>query len=132
MVRRVTGRPASRFLIAILLTAQLVGGPFAYAASTPPMAVGCDPVAAAEHASIDSMVGCDHCPGEQSPAPAGSHAGQHHCCTHAACSYSCAHAPALGAAPLVTLTPVPPMAVAGVLAAGTFDPPLFDFLRPPN
>jgi hypothetical protein len=38
----------------------------------------------------------------------------------------------MGASRLMILTPTPPADVIGALAAPTFDPPLFDFLRPPN
>jgi len=132
MVRAMIGRPASPFLASILLLAQLVAGPFTHA--EPIMSAGghCDPVAAASHSTTDAMAGCADCPDERSSAPTGSHSDGHHCRTHAACSCPCAHTPALAATRMVTLKPSAPDAVYGVLTAGTFDPPLFDFLRPPN
>lgn len=132
MVCDMIGRPASPFLASILLLAQLVAGPFTHAEPVMPIGGDCDPVAAAPHATSDAMRGCADCPEERSSAPTGSRSDGHHCRAHAACSCPCAHTPALAATRMVNLTPSAPDAVDGVLTAGTFDPPLFDFLRPPN
>ena len=132
MVPAMIGRSASPLLASILLIAQLVSGPYTHAAAMTALQGDCDPVAAAAYTDTNVRAPCADCPDEQSPAPTASHTEQHHCRTHAACSCPCAQTPALGFARLLILRPVPPAAIEGVLAAGTFDPPLFDFLRPPN
>lgn len=126
------GRPASPFLVSILLIVQAVAGPFTHAAPMLPTDMDCDHAVPAAHGGTDAIAGCAECPDMQLPAPKGSHAGEHHCATHAACSCPCAHTPALGVDRLVIMKPALPEAVDTVLAAGTLDPPLFDFLRPPN
>jgi hypothetical protein len=126
------GRPASRLFASILLIAQLVSGPYTHAAVMAAPQGDCDPVAAAAHTDTDVMARRADCPDEQPPASTASHTEQHHCRTHAACSCPCAQTPALGVVRLVIFRPVRPAAIEGVLAAGTFDPPVFDFFRPPN
>jgi len=132
MLRRMIGRRASPFLASILLLAQLVAGPLTHAEPIMPIGGDCGPVAAASHTATDAMAGCADCPDERSSARSGSHPDGHHCRAHAACSCPCAHTPALAATRMLVLKPSAPDAVDGVLTAGTFDPPLFDFLRPPN
>ena len=124
-------RPASSLLASALLIAQLLMAPFAHAepipagdADCPGMPQGQTPTSMDTGASDCSHMATDaagHCP-----------RSAHHCLTHAACSCPCAHTPALGTIRLLTLQPAPPVAADGILAAGTFDPPLFDFLRPPD
>lgn len=125
-------RPTSSLLASILLIAQLVASPFAHGAPGMSSDSDCEGTETASHASTDAIAECTDCLNEHSIAPHESGTDDHHCRTHFACSCPCAHTPALHAFRVVTLRPTPPAAVDGVLAAGTFDPPLFDLLRPPN
>ncbi len=132
-VRRMIRRPASMFLVSALVAIQLLVGAFAEAAPLSMDATGCAgdwPV----HAATDRAMGSGgH---RHLPADAAHHgsngAGQHHASTHVVCRCGCAHTPAMGASPLVMLNPSPPAADISALAEPNFDPPLFDFLRPPN
>jgi hypothetical protein len=129
-VRHVNDRPTSSLLATLLILIQLLVGPFAHA--TPAADDDCGPTGQATHQAEGAMSDCGDCPGDPAPSSSDSAASDHHCRTHAACSCPCAHTPALGAIRLVIASPTPPEAVVSVLAAPTFDSPLFDFLRPPN
>lgn len=129
-VRPMIGRRASSLLGSLLVLAQLLTGPFAHAA--PPTEEDCGPNGQTSHATTSGMMDCGDCPDGQAPPSSDSSNGDHHCRIHAACSCPCAHTPALGAFRPVIASPTPPECVSRVLAVPAFDPPLFDFLRPPN
>jgi len=129
-VRRMIGRSPSSLLASLLVFAQLLTGPFAHAA---PLAdEDCGPIGQTSHAAAGGLTDCGDCPDEQSAPSSGLPDGDHHCRTHAACTCPCAHTPALGSFRPVIARPTPPEGVSRVLAVPAFDPPLFDFLRPPN
>ena len=124
------GRRASSLLGSLLVLAQLLTGPFAHAA--PPTEEDCGPTGQTSHATTGGMTDCRDCPDGQGASTSESLSGDHHCRTHAACTCPCAHTPAMGSIRLFIASPTPPEGVVSVLAASTFDSPLFDFLRPPN
>ena len=128
-MRPVIDRPISSLLATLLILVQLLVGPFAHAL---PAADDCGPTGQASHQAPGAMSDCGDCPDGESPSPPGSAGSEHHCRTHAACTFQCAQTPALGAIRLLIASPTPPEAVLTVLATPAFDSPLFDFLRPPN
>lgn len=129
-VRRMIGRSPSPLFASLLVFVQLLTGPFAHAA---PLANDdCGPIGQTSHAAAGGLTDCGDCPGEYSVPNAGLPDGDHHCRTHAACTCPCAHTPALGSFRPVIASPSPPEDISCILAAPAFDPPLFDFLRPPN
>ena len=130
MVRRMIGRPNSSLFASLVVLFQLLVSPLSHAA---PLANDdCDSTDQATHMAGGGATDRGDCPDGQVPTAPGSSTGDHHCRTHVACSCPCAHTPALGSIRLVVASPTPPESVAGALAASAFDPPLFDFLRPPN
>lgn len=132
-VRPMIRRPASMFLVSALVAIQLLVGAFAEAAPLSMDATGCAGDWPAHAATDRGMGSGDH---RQLPAGAAHHgsngAGQHHASRHIVCRCGCAHTPAMGTSALVMLNPSPPADAISPLAGSTFDPPLFDFLRPPN
>lgn len=131
-VHRMIRRPASLFLVSALVMIQLLVGAFAQAAPLALSDAGCVGDWPAQPAAYTLLQSDDH-----SQLPAGAHHGsngtsQHHAGTHVVCRCGCAHTPAMGVSRLVTLNPSPPADAASDLAVPTFDPPHFDFLRPPN
>jgi hypothetical protein len=129
-VRRMIGRSPSSLLASLLVFAQLLTGPLAHAA---PLAdEDCGSIGQTSHAAASVQTGCGDCPDEQSSPGSGFPDGDHHCRTHAVCACPCAHTPALDSFRPVIASPTPPEGVSLVLAIPEFDPPLFDFLRPPN
>jgi hypothetical protein len=130
MVRRMIGRPTSSLLATLLILVQLLVGPFAHAA--PNADSDCGPTGQTTHTTTSGMTDFGDCPDGQVPAPSDSSDSDHHCRTHAACTCSCAHTPALGTVRLIIASPTPPEGAVSDLASPTFDSPLFDFLRPPN
>ena len=127
-MRRMIGRPISSLLATLLIVVQLLVGPFAHA--SPTADDECGLTGQTTHTTTSAMMDCGDCPDGQ--APLDSPDGDHHCRTHAACTCSCVHMPALGAIRLMIASPTPPESAVGALAVSTFDRPLFDFLRPPN
>lgn len=132
MLRCMIRRPASSFLVVALVVVQLLVGAFAQAAPFSMSDAGCLGDWPAQPATALVPHSGDH-----PQLPAGTHHGsngavQHHAGTHVVCRCGCAHTPAMGVSRTVILSPAPPVAVVGVLAAAAFDPPLFDFLRPPK
>jgi hypothetical protein len=118
-VRGMIGRSPSSLLASLLVFAQLLTGPLAHAA---PLAdEDCGSIGQTSHAAASVQTGCGDCPD-----------GNDHCRTHTACTCPCAHTPALGSFRPVIVSPTPPEDVSRVLLIPAFDPPLFDFLRPPN
>jgi len=129
-VRGMIGRSPSSLLASLLVFAQLLTGPLSHAA---PLAdEDCGSIGQMSHAAASVQTGCGDCPDEQSSPGSGFPDGDHHCRTHAVCSCPCAHTPALGSFRPVIASPTPPEDVSRVLLIPAFDPPLFDFLRPPN
>jgi hypothetical protein len=113
------GRSPSSLLASLLVFAQLLTGPLLHAA---PLAdEDCGPIGQTSHTAAGGLADSGDCPD-----------GNQHCRTHAACTCPCAHTPALGSFRPVIASPTPPEGVSRVLAVPAFDPPLFDFLRPPN
>jgi len=123
-------RPTSSLFASLLVLTQLLVSPFAYA--SPTVDVACGPTGQSAHATTSGMTDCCNCPDGQAPAPSDSSHGDHHCRTHAACTFPCAHTPALSAIGLFVARPTPSAGAVSDLAAPAFDSPLFDFLRPPN
>jgi len=129
-LRRMIGRSPSSLLASLLVFAQLLAGPLSHAA--PLGDEDCDPMGQTSHAAVGVLTGCGDCPDEQSAPNSGLPGSDHHCRTHAACNCRCAHMPALGSFRPVIASPTPSEGVSRVLVVPAFDPPLFDFLRPPN
>ena len=129
-VRRMIGRSPSSLLASLLVFVQLLPGPLLHAA--PQAGEDRGAVGQTSHADAAGLTGCGDCPdGERAPSP-GLPGGDHHCRTHVRCACPCAHTPALDSFRPVIARPTPPEGVSRLLAIPEFDPPLFDFLRPPN
>jgi len=125
-------RPASSFLVLALVMVQLLVGAFAQAAPISMSDAGCLGDWPAHPAT-----GLGPHSGDHRQLPASTHhgsngAGQHHASTHVVCRCGCAQTPAMGGRYSVILTPAKSANVIGILTAPAFDPPLFDFLRPPK
>ena len=125
-------RPASLFLVSALVVIQLLVGAFAQAAPLAMGDTGCVGDWPAHPAADTRMQSGDH-----AQLPAGEHhgsndSGQHHATKHVVCRCGCAHTPAMGVSRLVMLNASPPVDAVCAIAVPTFDPPLFEFLRPPN
>jgi hypothetical protein len=131
-VHRMGRRPASLLLVSVLVVIQLLVGAFAQPAPLAMGDAGCVGDWPAHPAADTRMQSGDH-----SQLPAGGHresngAGQHHAGTHVVCRCGCAHTPAMGVSRLVMPNSSPPVDAVSAIAVPTFDPPLFEFLRPPN
>jgi hypothetical protein len=129
-VRRMLGRSPSSLLASLLVFAQLLTSAVSHAA--PLAADDCGPIGQTSHTVVGVLTDCGDCPDEQSAPNTGLPGGDHHCRTHAACACPCAHTPALDTFRPAIASPTPPEGVSRVLVVPAFDPPLFDFLRPPN
>ncbi len=131
-VHRMGRRPASLLLVSVLVLIQLLVGAFAQGA---PLAMG-DAGCVGDWPAHPTTDTGTHS-GSHLQLPAGAHhgsngAGQHHAGTHVVCRCGCAHTPAMGVSRLVMLNASPPVDAVCAIAVPTFDPPLFEFLRPPN
>jgi hypothetical protein len=122
------GRRASSFIACALVVVHLLVGAFAEAASSTgdvdcnggPSASAAMGMGAAGHTPISATSIHD------------SSGASHHVRTHVVCRCGCAHTPALSAARPLVVQLAPSLAVCDTLTAAAFDPPLFDFFRPPN
>lgn len=127
-VRAMIGRRASSFIASALVVVHLLVGAFAEAA---PMTGDVDCAAGPSAGAVlhTAALGL-------APASVGSHHGSsgagNHGHAHVVCRCGCSHTPALSVSRPFLVKPAPTPGVIGTLPAPAFDPPLFDFLRPPN
>jgi hypothetical protein len=127
-VHTMIGRRASSFIASALVAVHLLVGAFAEAA----------PVTGDVDCTGGSSAGVAMETGAAGHSPMAAHSNHdssgtsHHVRTHVVCRCGCAHTPALSAARPLVGRLAPSLAVCGTLIAAAFDPPLFDFLRPPN
>lgn len=127
-VRAMMCRRASSFIAAALVVVHLLVGAFAEAAPVSgdvdctggPSASAAMETGAAGHSPMAAHSNHD------------SSGASHHVRAHVVCRCGCAHTPALSATRPLVVHLAPSLAVCGTLTAAAFDPPLFDFLRPPN
>lgn len=122
------GRRASSFIASALVVVHLLVGAFAEAA---PMTgdVDCTGGPSASAATETGAAGHSPIAAHSNHDSSGT---SHHVRTHVVCRCGCAHTPALSAVRPLVVHLAPTLAVCGTLTAAAFDPPLFDFLRPPN
>ena len=129
-VGRMIRRPASSLFAVLLVLFQLLLSPLSHGVAA--AHEDCAPAGQATHVSGGGTSDCGNCPDEQVPSVPASASGEHSCHSHVACNCPCSHTPALSVARVFFTGPTPPDAVVTVLPAPAFDPPIFDFLRPPN
>jgi hypothetical protein len=123
-------RQTSSLFASLLVLTQLLVSPFAHAA--PAVDIDCDTTGQSTHAAASGITNCSDCPVGQAPTASDSSSSDHHCRTHAACTCTCVHTPALGAIRLFVASPTTSDGAVSDLVTPAFDSPLFDFLRPPN
>ena len=128
-VRAMMCRRASSFIASALVVVHLLVGAFAEAA---PTTGDVDCAAGPSAGSVLHTAAVGHAPTSVGSHGGGSSGSGHHGHAHVVCRCGCAHTPALSAVRPCVVHLAPSVADYGALTAAAFDPPLFDFLRPPN
>jgi hypothetical protein len=127
-VHPMIGRGASSFIASALVVVHLLVGAFAEAA---PVTGDVDCTGGPSAGVAMETGAAGHSP-MAAHSNHGSSGTSHHVRTHVVCRCGCAHTPALSAVRPFVVYLAPSVADNGALTAAAFDPPQFDFLRPPN